>query len=148
MENNRVKRDIFNPTIFTTPGVKLSRKEISISPGGLFLFSAGLSHSEKLTEWSHCFLSYDKKLNAIGFQPTRNDQIKGAIKFTHRFSQTSKNSSLQARSFFSCFELDLKKISSKSYPVDKISVKGKGDWLVLPLDKPIEKKKAPGYTKE
>ena len=130
--------DIRNPIFFTSPGVKLAKKFITLTARGGCLFSSGFVHEESLSEFSHGLLAYDQDSGAILFSFTKNSDEPGAIKLTHR---KSKNVSLQSGSFFRYFKLNAIELAGRYEQIEKRSLGRKGQWFVIFLDERHEKRK-------
>lgn len=125
MTNQKI--GILNPVVFTQQGTKLSKKFVTITPRGGFLFSAGFVHEGELTKFQYAILAYDENAKAILFSFMNDRQVPGAIKLTHR---ASRNSSLQSGSFFRFFHLDPEQLTGR-YDIEKRNLPRRGEWFVI-----------------
>jgi len=140
MNRNTVISKEYTPVLFTAPGAKLSGNYSTITRGGGFLFSSGFVHQEKLANYSHCLLYYEEKARAVFFEFTSDSALKEAVKLSYR--PKTRNSSIQSRSFFRFFKLNLDEWRGR-YPVEKINISRRGNYFAIFLDRKNVKSNEP-----
>ncbi len=92
MEQNR-----FNFEQFTSVGRKLGNYRITISKNAAFGLNSGFYNAEKIKNYTHVKLFYDKSKKVVGFLFTNKKDENGTIKISHG----KKNSGyIAARTFF------------------------------------------------
>jgi hypothetical protein len=92
-----MSNDKFNFEQFTNVGRKLGNYNITISKNIAFGLNSGFYTAEKIENYTHAKIFYDKNTQAIGFLFTNNKDDKGTIKISHG----KKNSGyVAAKTFF------------------------------------------------
>ncbi|MFZ3138630.1 MAG: hypothetical protein WA126_14700 [Thermodesulfovibrionales bacterium] len=82
---------------FTDAGSKLGNYSISITMNSSFGLNSGFYNNEKIKNYSHVMLFYDKLKRTIGFIFTKDKGEKGG---TFKITHGNKSGYISARSFF------------------------------------------------